>query len=164
MPVSYKLETRKMTTLKGEVKNITYARAHYNHSTPIEFFTKMISHISAVSAGDVQSVLNTLTLLVGDQLAMGPIVELGDLGRLRPTLRSRSVEKSADFSSSNIRRVGVIFVPGKAIKEALLGATVTRVVEEKKPEITSPSSTNEGNGNSSQGMGGSQGGEGLLDG
>lgn len=167
MSVSYRLETRKIKTFGGQQKELVYARTVYPASISFDFFTRVIAQISAVSAGDVKSVLDTLTSLIAEQLAMGHIVDLGDLGRMRPSVHSRSALKEEEFTSAHIRNLSVVFVPGKAIKRSLREASVMRSLESvgenkkgKKPGTSGEGGNSQGNssGQSSTEQGGAVGG------
>ena len=75
-----------------------YAQAKYDGVTSQADIAQMVSQISAISVGDVLSVMNTVSMLLSIELANGRIVELGDLGRFRATLRSKSCNKPEEFN------------------------------------------------------------------
>ncbi len=125
MAISFKVREQKLKTAKGE-QTFCFARAVNNGETTIEQLQKLIAKISAVSEGDVRSVLMTLTQLVALELGEGRIVSLGDLGRLRVGLRSKASESKEKFRSQDIKRVRAVFVPGMFIREALQTASLKR--------------------------------------
>lgn len=114
-----------------------YARAQYDGVTSMADMAQMVERISAVSAGDVLSVLNTLGTLISIELANGRIVDLGDLGRFRLSIRAKGVPKPSDVTRETIEATRAIFVPGHAIrlKQRNISFTVTREdPEERCPE------------------------------
>ena len=67
-----------------------YAQAKYDGVTSQADIAQMVSQISAISVGDVLSVMNTVSMLLSMELSNGRIVDLGDLGRLeQPCAASR---------------------------------------------------------------------------
>lgn len=138
MSIVYQVRELKFATESGKQTKYV-ARAISNGEITIEHLQKLISKISAVSEGDVRSVLITLTQLVASELAAGRRVSLGDLGRMRIGLRSRAVDKEEDFSVQDILRARVNFLPGALIKEELLVASYQRhtklVAKPDKPKV-----------------------------
>lgn len=120
-----------------ERKENYYARAQYDGVTSMADMAQMVERISAVSAGDVLSVLNTLGTLISVELANGRIVDLGDLGRFRLSIRAKGVPKPSDVTRETIEATRAIFVPGTAIrlKQRNISFTVTREdPQERCPE------------------------------
>ncbi len=125
MAITFKVREQKFTTAKGK-QTICFAKAISNGETSIEQLQKLIAKISAISEGDVRSVLMTLSQLVALELAEGRIVSLGDLGRLRVGLRSKGGDSKENFRTQDIKRVRTIFVPGPMIRESLYSASLKR--------------------------------------
>ncbi len=125
MAITFKVKEQKLTTARGE-QTFFYAKAVSNGETSIEQLQKLIAKISAISEGDVRSVLMTLTQLVALELAQGRIVSLGELGRLRVGLKSKGGDSKDKFRAQDIKKVRVIFVPGGLIKDSLLSASLKR--------------------------------------
>ena len=99
-----------------EKKEHYYARAQYDGVTKLEDVAQLVEQISAISTGDVLSVLNTLGKIVATELANGRIVDLGDLGRIRLSLRSKGVPTMEEVKRETILSTRAIFVPGQAIR------------------------------------------------
>lgn len=93
-----------------------YAHAQYDGVTHLDDIAQMVEQISAISTGDVLSVLNTLGKIVAVELANGRIVDLGDLGRIRLSLRSKGMSKPEEVKHETIQSTRAIFVPGQAIR------------------------------------------------
>ena len=59
-------------------------------------------------------------------LSESRIIRLGDLGSLRITVSSHSRDKASEVTASAVKKVGVIFTPGKKLQEMLKSAKVTK--------------------------------------
>lgn len=120
-----------------EKKEYYYARAQYDGVTHLDDIAQMVEQISAISVGDVLSVLNTLGKIVAVELANGRIVDLGDLGRLRLSLRAKGVAKPEEVKHETIQSTRAIFVPGQAIRhkqQHLSFAYTSAEPQTRKPE------------------------------
>lgn len=120
-----------------EKKEYYYARAQYDGVTHLDDIAQMVEQISAISVGDVLSVLNTLGKIVAVELANGRIVDLGDLGRLRLSLRAKGVAKPEEVKHETIQSTRAIFVPGQAIRhkqQHLSFAYASAEPQPRKPE------------------------------
>ena len=118
-------------------KDTYYARAQYDGVTHLDDIAQMVEQISAISVGDVLSVLNTLGKIVAVELANGRIVDLGDLGRLRLSLRSKGMSKPEEVKHETIQSTRAIFVPGGAIRHRqrnLSFAFTSEQPQTRKPE------------------------------
>lgn len=118
----------------GKEKKVHYyARAAYDGETSLEDIAQMVEKISAISYGDVLSVLNTLGSLISIELSNGRIVDLGDLGRMRLTLRSKSVATPDEVKSETVQSSRVIFVPGQAIRQKQCALRLALTSEAPQP-------------------------------
>ena len=120
MAIKYAVQqiSRKGVT-PGSTETKYYAQARYDGVTSQADIAQMVAQISAISVGDVLSVMNTVSMLLSIELANGRIVELGDLGRFRATLRSKSCDKPEEFKREMIHGNRVIFVPGPQIRHKM---------------------------------------------
>ncbi len=146
--INFKVANKKLTTAKGE-QTFHYAKAVYNGVTTIEHLQKQIARISAVSEGDVRSTLLTLTQLITDELTAGRIVELGDLGRMRVSFKSKASDSEEKFQTADIKRIRVLFTPGKMIKSGLQTAslhTLCKKKSESKKPNAQPNPNHSGSG------------------
>lgn len=130
-----------------------YAQAKYGGVTSQEDIAQMVSQISAISVGDVLSVMNTVSMLLSIELANGRIVDLGDLGRFRATLRSKSCDKPENFKRVMIHGNRVIFVPGHQVRIKMKNASYLKSLSTglpaepgDKPSKTPDSGTTAGTG------------------
>ena len=75
-----------------------------------------IQATSTVTRADILAVLADLENVITKTLRNGKGVKLGDLGSFRPTIKGRGVEEKADYESSLIRKVNVVFIPSTKMK------------------------------------------------
>jgi predicted histone-like DNA-binding protein len=75
--------------------------------------------ISALSRGDVSSVIENLIDILPKYLLMGKSVSLGELGTLRVSFSSEGVEEQKQFNVNKISGVKIIFTPGTLLKGQL---------------------------------------------
>ena len=121
-------------TQTGKDKTVYYhARAQYDGVTSIEDIAQLVEQISAISVGDVLSVLNTLGKIVATELANGRIVDLGDLGRIRLSLRAKGVATPEEVKRETILATRAIFVPGTALRREQQGLRFAFTTAEPQP-------------------------------
>jgi predicted histone-like DNA-binding protein len=80
---------------------------------------KEIVNLSALSRGDVSSVIQNLLDIMPKYLLMGKSVNLGELGTLRVSFGSKGVENEKDFNTSMVKGVKLVFTPGADLKKQL---------------------------------------------
>ena len=114
-------------------KDTYYARAQYDGVTKLDDIAQLVEQISAISVGDVLSVLNTLGKIVATELANGRIVDLGDLGRLRLSLRSKGMSKPEEVKRETILATRAVFVPGPALRTQQQGLRFAFTTAEPQP-------------------------------
>ena len=144
----------------GSTETKYYAQARYDGVTSQEDIAQMVAQISAISVGDVLSVMNTVSMLLSIELANGRIVELGDLGRFRATLRSKSCDKPEEFKREMIHGNRVIFVPGPQIRQKMTNAKYLKAdLSNPSADPTQPGNeTGEGSGSQTPPTGNETGG------
>ena len=166
MAIKYAIQqiNRKGLTL-GTTTASYYAQAKYDGVTSQEDIAQMVSQISAISVGDVLSVMNTVSMLLSIELANGRIVDLGDLGRFRATLRSKSCDKPENFKREMIHGNRVIFVPGHQVRIKMKNASYLKSLPTglpaepgDKPSKTPDSGTTAGTGSQKPAPGNETGG------
>jgi predicted histone-like DNA-binding protein len=80
---------------------------------------KEIVNMSALSRGDVSSVIENLLDILPKYLLMGKSVNLGELGTIRVSFGSEGVENEKDFNTSKISSVKIVFTPSVELKKQL---------------------------------------------
>lgn len=76
---------------------------------------------------DCDNAITTLTELMTKHLNAGRTVVLGDFGRFRVSLNSKSVDKAEDWRTHHIKRAKVLYTPGKDIRLTMRMAGVEMV-------------------------------------
>ncbi len=99
----------------GKVK--TYAMAKANGHCDMKKLCKLISARCAMSSADVKAVLDSLNWVMDVELQSGNIVQVGELGNFRLSIKSEGVENKDDFTAHNIRRSRIVFSPGASLRE-----------------------------------------------
>ena len=139
MALRFKLVNR-TTKLEGKSKTIYFAKSSASGVTTKEQVVSLVEKISAVSSGDVKSVLDTLSTILAMEMKSGRIVDLGDLGRFRMSARSKAAGKEEEFTRKNFLQPRVLFVPGAEIMRARkeVSYELANLVREKKGGSNSP--------------------------
>lgn len=149
MALKFKLINRTLS-IKGVKKPVYYAQSTASGVTSKEQVIALVEKISAVSSGDVKSVLDTLSTILALEMKAGRIVDLGDLGRFRMSARSKATEKEEEFTQKNLLRPRVLFVPGKEImrarQEARYELNPLTTTTKKKPNEGETSNPSTGGG------------------
>ena len=158
MSVNYRVVRRTLNFDKANPKEVVVAQTEPRATTGLEALSTLIGQISAISRGDVLSVISTLTRLIADELAKGNIVEIGELGRLRFNMRSKAAKSVKEFTHNNILPPTLHFLPGMLLKDARRRIRFTladekgKTAEDKGKPVTPPNSGS-GSGTSSSGEG-----------
>jgi len=101
----------------GPIKH--FARIIRGDYLDYESLIRLISKMSSINYGVIQGVIGTLIDVIEEQLRFGRTVQLGDLGWLYMTLRSRSTEDPEEFDNSNLERAMLHFRPSQKLREVL---------------------------------------------
>ena len=107
---------RNLSTKEGEPEHKAYAIPKYNGNTDMATLCKMISARSSMSSADVKAVLDNLNFVLDMELQAGRIVQLGELGNFRLSLKSGGAEDKSSFSSSLLKKAKILFSPGKSLR------------------------------------------------
>lgn len=158
MSVNYRVVRRTLNFDKANPKEVVVAQTEPRATTGLEDLITLIGQISAISRGDVLSVISTLTRLIADELAKGNIVEIGELGRLRFNMRSKAAKSVTEFTHNNILPPTLHFLPGMLLKDARRRIRFTLADEkgktaEGKGKPVTPPNSGSGSGTSSSGEG-----------
>ncbi len=110
----------------GGVKKY-YANPVHGQEMTLDGLTKAIERASTVSGADIRAVLYAMVEEAASGLEDGRIIRLGDLGSLRITLSSEGKDTPEEVTGTAIKKVGVIFTPGKKLQEMFNNAKFTKV-------------------------------------
>ncbi len=140
--LNYKIASRELPTKDGGLKKFYFARTVINNQISFEELCEELADGSTVDKADVMAVISRMTTVIARHLDRGNSVDCGTLGKFRPSVRSKSVEKEEDFRTELMKAPAVIFTPRKDFKECLIGSSF-RLVKAKKDASTDSSSENE---------------------
>lgn len=77
------------------------------------------SQMSTLNAADLAAAMEVLLSLIPVELAAGNIVDFGDFGTFRLTIKTEGSDTEEQVSANNIKGRSVIFAPGNEFKLAL---------------------------------------------
>lgn len=123
MAINYSLAIHTVYEAKERVKKV-YASAQSQSTMSLKEFSEHISqHNSVYDRSVVEGVIIKMVECLREQLLLGRVVQLGDLGTFRVSLKSRPTALASDFTSENIERVRTIWRPGTAFGSLTQDAT-----------------------------------------
>lgn len=108
----------------------------------METVSGLIAGRTTLSKAEVEFVLRELEDVMVEALELGAGVELGALGKVKPSLSSAAVDTKDDISLENIRKVNLIYKPSKRIKRTLKGLKFE--INRRKPLSDSDNKGSEG--------------------
>jgi len=77
------------------------------------------SQMSTLNAADLAAAIEIMLTVIPEELLDGKIVDLGDFGTFRLTIKAKGSDSEGEVSSNNVERLSVIFSPGPEFKLAL---------------------------------------------
>jgi len=95
------------------------AKIIYGDTVTLEKLSEMIAETSALSQGDVYSVLIQLQKVLSWLLSEGIPVDLGKFGRLYPGIKAKAVNTYEEVTVDTILDFYIRFFPSKAFREVL---------------------------------------------
>ena len=118
MPIPYSLVERGNPRDPNAPKKF-YAQVQFSGEVTLRELAEEIANISTVSVIDTKAVLESLLEVIPKHIKDGEIVRLGDLGSFAITLKSDGADTADGFTSSMIKRIKVLFKPGKIFKNEM---------------------------------------------
>ena len=98
-----------------------------------ELANHMNSHNSVFSKGTIVGVLTELSHCIREMLVQGYAVDLGDIGRFTPSIRTRGAVRREAFTVDNIIDLRVNFTKGAALlglrRDAEFEETISRAAQ-----------------------------------
>ncbi|MEE1223414.1 MAG: DNA-binding protein [Bacteroidaceae bacterium] len=123
MAINYSLGIRTVYQKNEKVKRV-YASAQSQSVMSLKEFSDHIScHNSVFDRSVVEGVLIKMVSCLREQLLLGRIVNLGDLGSFRASLSSKPTMLASEFTSENIKRVRTVWRPTPAFSDMMEDAT-----------------------------------------
>jgi len=113
-PLQFILTERKLNVGKAGEKTVQIAQPTGRHRVDFRNFCERVSKSTTFNPQEVAAVLNLATETARDIVANGDIVDFGDLGSLKPTFKSKAVEKGKVFrAQEHIEKPMVRLVPSR---------------------------------------------------
>ena len=97
-------------------KKKTYAVAKANGYCDMEKLCNLVSARSSISSADVKAVVDSLNWAMDLELKSGNIVQLGEFGNFRMSIRSKGADTEEEFNASHIKKARIIFSPGAGLR------------------------------------------------
>ena len=127
-----------------------------------EELVERVANATGFNASRTMGVIYALVETMVDYLALGHAVQMGGFGTFRPSVNTKLSDDLGDASADNIKRIKLIFTPGKAFRQMLAGATLEMSSDDSdtlKNDGSTGSNENE-NENENPGSGSGTGGGG----
>jgi len=126
MPIPYSLVQRGNPRDPSAPKKF-YAQVQFSGEVTLRELADEIAKISTVSVIDTKAVLDSLLEVIPKHITGGEMVRLGDFGSFGITLKSEGAETEDAFTSSMIKRVRLLFKPGKLFKKEIEAADFKKI-------------------------------------
>ena len=160
------LKVKKVNQVNPKTKEMGYAaRVVTNGTETFDDLVEYASHNTSLHRVEVSSAAQLILEAASRALKNGKIVDLGPLGRIRPSVLSKWVKDPKTLTKSDLSK-SLIYTPSTDIEGAIQSARLawTNAADEEEDDgdggttIVDGGSEGDGNGGSSQNGGTSQGG------
>lgn len=132
MTLKFRKVQRKVLSGDDKDKVKTYAMARSSNYCDMDKLCELISSRSAMSSVDVKAILDSLNWAMSLELRSGSIVQVGEFGSFRLSIRSKGAETADAFNASLIKKARVIFSPGTSLR------WMSEIVKFEEDEDTKP--------------------------
>ena len=122
MAILFKEIVRGKPGVTGGGDKLKYPHIVYAGEVTIDEMVKEIEKFSALSEPDIRGVVIALENVIQNKLADSMIVRMDKLGYFYPTFSAGGSDLTGIVKSSQIRKVGVRYRPGKRILDTLKSA------------------------------------------
>ncbi len=113
-PLGFILTERKLNIGKQKGKIVQIAQPTGRHRVDFRNFCERVAKSTTFSSQEVAAVLNLATETARYIVANGDIVDIGDMGALKPSFKSKAVEKGIVFrAQDHIEKPVVKFAPSR---------------------------------------------------
>lgn len=96
-----------------------YASLKRIQTIDLEYIANELAEKSAITKGDVMSIITNLIDLIPKELSMGRTVNLGNLGTFWINVNSEGFDTKEEVTPEAIKKVNVRFRPSIALKELM---------------------------------------------
>ena len=100
------------------------ARVELSRVIDIDELAERVGRGSTFAPAEVKGVLNEVAYYVTTLMADGHPVDLGDLGRLYPSIEAKSCDTANEVTEKTVKSINVTYRPKKAMKQKLAKAGV----------------------------------------
>lgn len=118
MSLKFRKVQRKVLSGADKDKVKTYAVAKSSNYCDMDKLCQLISSRSSMSSADVKAILDSLNWAMALELRSGSIVQVGEFGSFRFTVRSKGAETEDAFNASMIKKARIVFMPGASLRWA----------------------------------------------
>nr|WP_129733240.1 HU family DNA-binding protein [Parabacteroides goldsteinii] len=135
MALKFKKVQRKIMFGADKDKVKTYAMAKASGYCDMAKLCELISNRSAMSSADVKAILDSLNWAMGLELRSGNIVQVGEFGNFRLSVKSTGTDSADDFNASKIKKARIVFTPGSSLRWS---NEITKFEEESEKKEDKP--------------------------
>ena len=121
-----------------------YAQIASPEPLDIEALSKRIAQNCTLTRHDIVACLSAFQEQLINALQEGKSVRLNDVGSFRVTMHSNDTDLQKDFTSANIKKLSIRFVPAAALRKAIsIGADGIKMACLTPPAAETPQSKGE---------------------
>ncbi len=104
-----------------------YATLKRVQNIDLDYIANELAEKSAITKGDVMSIITNLMDLIPKELSMGRTINLGKLGTFWLNINSEGFENEDEVGPEAIKKVNVRFRPSNALKKLMGGLKFDKV-------------------------------------
>ena len=123
--MAMKLKKVERTNLANRDQKLWYLTKDAGRAIYLDEIAEDIQGRSAMTKGDILSVLSNLVQVLPAHLKKGDSVRLGSFGSFRLSISSTGAESAAALSANDVKGARVVFVAGTELKKAISDVSYT---------------------------------------
>ena len=123
--MAMKLKKVERTNLANRDQKLWYLTKDAGRAIDLDEIAEDIQGRSAMTKGDILSVLSNLVQVLPAHLKKGDSVRLGSFGSFRLSISSTGAESAAALSANDVKGARVVFVAGTELKKAISDVSYT---------------------------------------
>ncbi len=108
----------------SEIKHRYIARVEHSRVIDVDELAEMVGRGSTFAPAEVKGVLAEVAYYAAALMADGHPVDLGELGRLYPSIDAKGCDTANEVTEKSVKSIGVTYRPKKAMKQKLAKAGV----------------------------------------
>ncbi len=118
MSIEYRKQ-EKNVNVNGTTQKMYDAKIVYKGVKTLDEIEKEICNDCSLTEADVAGAVKALENALYNAISQGYIVDMGALGRFKPSFTSKAVKKASDVKKSDIKNVTCIYKPSVTTKKKL---------------------------------------------